>query len=154
MSIKKEKKRKRKRFLKRVLFVFQHGLSPFDILVYHNNTIGGFYKHILHGLGYLTDCGTNNSIFTGDVSKQVTHNNWTANGHSMKVTNYSSAVYAIKAIIDQGEGSSPCNPDATSQEKEEELSHYYTFLSIYHGREIEVHPNPHREEVTISSREF
>ena len=151
MSIKKEKKRKRKRFIKRVLFVFQHGVSLTDILVHHNNTIGGFYKHILHGLGYLTDCGHNNSIFTGDVSKQVTHKEWKVN---MNVTDYVSAVGAIEAIIDQGEGSSPCNPDATSEQGEKELSHYYTFLSVSHGREIEVYPNPHRKEVTLSSREF
>ena len=154
MSIKNEKKRKRKIFLKRVLFVFQHGVSPTDDLVYHNNTIGGFYRHILHGLGYLTGCGTNESIFTGDVSKQVTHKGWTVSGHSMKVTDYLSAVDAIEAIIDQGEGSSPCNPDAISEEGNKELSHYYTFLSVSHGREIEVYPNPYREEVTLSSGEF
>ena len=145
---------KRKRSLKRRLFVFQLGVSSTDNPVYHNNTIGRFYRHILLGLGYLTGCGTNNSIFTGDVSKQVTYNEWTVSGHSMKVTDYFSAVDAIEAIIDQGEGSSPCNPDATSEKGEKELSHYYTFLSVYHGREIEVYPNPHREEVTLSSREF
>ena len=153
MSIKREKKRKRERFLKRVLFVFQHGVSSTDDLVYHNNTIGGFYRHILLGLGYLTDCGNNNSIFTGDVSKQVTHKKWRVSGHSMKVTDYLSAVDAIEAIIDQGEGSSPCNPYATAEEGEKELSHYYTFLSVSHGREIEVDPNPHRKEVTLSFRE-
>ena len=150
MSIKKEKKRKRKRFLKHVLFVFQHRVSSTDDLVHHNNTIGG----ILLGLGYLTDCGNNNSIFTGDVSKQVTHKKWTVSGHSMKVTDYLSAVDAIEAIVDQGEGSSPCNPDAISEEGNKELSHYYTFLSVSHGREIEVYPNPYRKEVTLSSREF
>ena len=154
MSIKKEKKRKRKRFLKRVLFVFQNYFSSTDDLVYHKKTIGGFYRHILQGLGYLTDCGADNSIFTGDESKQVTYDMWKLSGHNMKVTDYVSAVDAIKAIVDQGEGSSPCNPDAISEVGNKELSHYYTFLSVSHGREIEVYPNPHRKEVTLSSREF
>ena len=72
----------------------------------------------------------------------------------MKVTDYLSAVDAIEAIVDQGEGSSPCNPDAISEVGNKELSHYYTFLSVSHGREIEVYPNPSREEVTLSCREF
>ena len=71
----------------------------------------------------------------------------------MKVTDYISAVDAIEAIVDQGEGSSPCNPDAISEVGNKELSHYYTFLSVSHGREIEVYPNPYREEVTLSCRE-
>ena len=154
MSIKKEKKRKRKRFLKRVLFVFQNDFSSTDDLVYHKNTIGGFYKYILQGLCYLTGCGTDKRIFTGDGSKQVTYNGWKVSGHSMKVTDYISAVDAIEAIVDQGEGSSPCNPDAISEVGNKELSHYYTFLSVSHGREIEVYPNPYREEVTLSCREF
>ena len=154
MSIKKEKKRKRKRFLKRVLFVFQNNFSSTDDLVYHKNTIGGFYRHILQGLGYLTDCGDKNSIFTGDESRQVTYDRWTWSDHSMKVTDYLSAVDAIKAIVDQGEGSSPCNPDAISEEGNKELSHYHTFLSVIQGHEIEVSPNPQVGEVTLSSREF
>ena len=125
--------------------MFQHGLPSTDDLVYHNNTIGGFYRYILQGLGYLTDCGTNDSIFTGDVSKQVTYNGWKVSGHSMKVTDYISAVDAIEAIVHQGEGSSPCDPDAISEEGKEKLSHYYTFLSVIQGHEI---------EVTLSSREF
>lgn len=132
----------------------KHGLSSTDDLVYHNNTIGGFYRHILQGLGYLTDCGADNSIFTGDESKQVTYDGWTWSGHSMKVADYLSAVDAIKAIVDQGEGSSPCNPEAISEEGKMELSHYYTFLSVIQGHEIKVSPNPHVGEEVNCKYDF
>lgn len=117
-------------------------VSEFKIILYnfqdyeyekHHNTIGDFYNHILNTLGYLTKCGRDNSIFNGDPRRQV---NWIVRGRSYKVTDYFSAVDAIKLIVDEGEGSSPCNPMVWTKGKE--LSHYFLFHSIAEKHQIRV----------------
>ena len=101
------------------------------------NTIGRFYNHILNALGYLTHCGNDSSIFTGDPRKQVNFDGWSVQSKTIEVTDYLSSIAAIQAIVEQGEGSSPCNPDSWFSGKEQ-LSHYYLFYSIAEKREIEV----------------
>jgi hypothetical protein len=54
------------------------------------------------------------------------------------VTDFASAVEAIKLIIEQGEGSSPCNPVAWSNGTVKDLSHYFLFYSIAEKRQIQV----------------
>lgn len=108
------------------------------VIVKNNNTIGGFYIHILNALGNLTNCGRNNSIFTGDPSRQVNVKHWSVHGHSLEVYDYFSAVEAIQLIMEQGEGSSPCNPVAWNEENEKSLSHYFLFHSVAERREIKV----------------
>ena len=122
------------------LCLFQHGYFPGDDIkiVKHHNTIGGFYNHILNALGYLTDCGRNNSIFTGDKGRQVDFSEWSVHGHTIKVYDYFTAVEAIQDIIDQGEGSSPCNPVAWDSGSKKYLSHYFLFYSVAEKHEIEV----------------
>ncbi len=107
-------------------------------IVKHHNTIGSFYNHILNALGNLTDCGKNNSIFTGDPSKQVDVQHWSVHGHSMKVYDYFTAVEAIQDLVEQGEGSSPCNPVAWETGEKKDLSHYFLFYSIVKKHEIQV----------------
>jgi hypothetical protein len=109
---------------------------PNDQFLYekHHNTIGGVYNHILNTLGYLTHCGKNNSIFTGDPARQVDY--VSVHGYSLSVTGFASAVEAIKLIIEQGEGSSPCNPVAWSNGTVRDLSHYFLFYSIAEKRQI------------------
>ena len=107
-------------------------------IVKHHNTIGGFYNHILNALGNLTDCGKNNSIFTGDPSKQVDVQHWSVHGHTIKVHNYYTAVEAIQEIVEQGEGSSPCNPVAWDTGRRKDLSHYFLFYSVAEKHEIQV----------------
>lgn len=107
-------------------------------IVWHHNTIGGFYNHILNALGNLTECGRNNSIFTGDPNRQVDFRHWSVHGHTLAVNNYFTAVEAIQDIIEQGEGSSPCNPVAWDTGKKKDLSHYFLFYSVAEKHEIQV----------------
>ena len=48
------------------------------------------------------------------------------------------AVEAIKLIVEQGEGSSPCNPMTWSTDDGKSLSHYFLFQSVAERREIRV----------------
>ena len=115
-------------------------------LLRHRNTIGGLYNRILKGLGYLTNCGQDNSIFTGDHRRQITPDQWMSRGASekpdvFKVVDYRSAVAAVKEIVEQGEGSSPCNPLAVYANHTDELSHYFLFSSIVEGYNVTVYPD-------------
>ena len=66
-------------------------------------------------------------------------------GHSIKVVDYDTAVEAIELIVDQGEGSNPCNPFTWNTGKKVDLSHYYLFYSIVEEHEIVVEPkSPHK----------
>ena len=111
-------------------------------LLRHYNTIGGLYNRILKSLGYLTNCGQDNSIFTGDHKRQITTDQWMSRIASevFKVVDYSSVVAAVKEIVEQGEGSSPCNPLAVYANHTDELSHYFLFSSIVEGYNITVYP--------------
>ena len=62
-------------------------------------------------------------------------------GHTIEVHNYSTAVDAIKEIIEQGEGSSPCNPVAWDTGSKKDLSHYFMFQSVAEKHEINVVSN-------------
>lgn len=110
------------------------------IFTRHKNTIGTFYNYILKALGYLTNCGKNNSIFVGHQARQLTQEQWYAgeeygHGKVIKVIDYFSAVAAIREIVEEGEGSSPCMPAAASLEMAD-LSHYFAFYSLYMGRVV------------------
>lgn len=111
-----------------MLAIFQGGIFPGENVkaIKSENTIGRFYNHILNALGYLTNCGKDSSIFTGNPSKQVNFDGWSVQGKTIKVTDYQSSIAAIQAIVEQGEGSSPCNPDSWFSRKQQ-LSHYYLF---------------------------
>ena len=104
----------------------------------HHNTIGAFYIHILNALEYLTDRGKNNSIFTGKTNRQVDFGQWSVYGHTIKVEDYRTAVQAIEKIIEQGEGSSPCNPVAWGTGTKKDLSHYFLFYAVAEKHEIQV----------------
>lgn len=127
------------KFKYKVLAIFQGGIFPGENVkaIKSENTIGRFYNHILNALGYLTNCGKDSSIFTGNPSKQVNFDGWSVQGKTIKVTDYQSSIAAIQAIVEQGEGSSPCNPDSWFSRKLQ-LSHYYLFYSIAEKREIKV----------------
>ena len=77
-----------------------------------------------------------NSIFTGNKNKQVDYGQWSVHGHTLKVYDYHTAVEAIENIIEQGEGSSPCNPLAWDIGSARGLSHYFLFNSVVEEREI------------------
>lgn len=141
---------------RKIVKKLKQGPYPSDDLkiVKHHNTIGGFYMHILHALGNLTDCGLNHSIFTGNESLQVDFRKYSVHHDGMKVTNYSTAVEAIRKIVDQGEGSSVCNPLAWSYYGEKQLSHYFLFYSVVEKRELQVvnstkPPDNHQGEIVL-----
>ena len=94
--------------------------------------------NILNALGNLTDCGRNNSIFTGNQSLQVDFGEYAVLHKGMKVIDYKTAVEAIRLIVDQGEGSTPCDPLAWSFHGTKQLSHYFLFYSVVENRELQV----------------
>ena len=72
------------------------------------------------------------------MSKQVT-TRWHLKKHdNISVYDYHSAVDAIYTIIDQGEGSNPCNPITKDELGQKDLSHYFLFQSIVEKRGIQV----------------
>ena len=85
---------------------------------------------VVYILGQLSICGKKD-IFTGKT-KQL---EWSDPKHLRKVTSYDEALKAIKAIVDQGEGASAYNPLQQNVDSSE-LSHYFKFSSIFHGRQI------------------
>lgn len=109
----------------------------------HYNTIGEFYEHILDALTFLTDNGKNQTIFSGDKSKQLSFDfHFGRYGRLFNVTDFKSAKRAIKEIIAEGEGSSPCNPLDWSNNKGD-LSHYFLFKSIVERHQIKVYNISH-----------
>ena len=105
----------------------------------HYNTIGEFYEEILDAFNFLTNHGKSQEIFTGDKSKQLELDfHFGRYGRLFRVTDFESAKQAIKEIIREGEGSSPCNPLDWSHNKGD-LSHYFLFKSIVERHKIKVY---------------
>lgn len=105
----------------------------------HYNTIGEFYEQILKALTFLTNNGTNQTIFSGEKSKQLSFDfHFGRYGRLFTVTDFESAKRAIEEIITEGEGSSPCNPLDWSNNKGD-LSHYFLFKSIVERHKIKVY---------------
>jgi len=104
----------------------------------HYNTIGEFYQHILNAFTFLTNNGSNNTIFSGNRSKQLSFDfHFGRHGRLIAVTDFESAKQAIQEIITEGEGSSPCNPLDWSNNKGD-LSHYFLFKSIVERHKITI----------------
>ena len=114
------------------------GETTKPIFYKHYNTIGEFYEHILDAFTFLTNNGANNTIFSGDKSKQLSLDYYfSRHGRLITVTDFESAKRAIQEIIAEGEGSSPCNPLDWSNNKGD-LSHYFLFKSIVERHKIKV----------------
>ena len=96
----------------------------------NHNTIGDLYMAVVYVLGQLSICGKKD-IFTGTTTQLK----WGNPEYLREVHSYDDALEAIKAIVAQGEGASPYNP-LQQNSSDSELSHYFKFSSIYHGREI------------------
>ena len=115
----------------------------------HYNTIGEFYQHILHALTFLAKNGTNRTIFSGDVSKQLWFDfPFGSRGKLIKVTDLTSARQAIEEIIREGEGCSPCNPFDWKNDNGD-LSHYFLFKSIVEAHEIHVSSKDGKDDVEV-----
>jgi hypothetical protein len=85
---------------------------------------------VVYILGQLSICGKKD-IFTGKT-KQL---EWPDRKHLRVVNDFDSALEAIKAIVDQGEGASAYNPLQQNVDSSE-LAHYFKFSSMFHGRQI------------------
>lgn len=57
---------------------------------------------------------------------------------SISIYDYHIAVDAIQGIIEQGEGSDPCNTLTCNKNEKKDLSHYFLFKSVVEGRGIQV----------------
>ena len=110
-----------------------------ELLEYKAN-IAAFYTHVLLVIAKLTNCGANESIFTGKKELQLTTDKYRyGNGHLIEVNDYVSAVTAIKIIIEEGEGTSDCDPKVRySDNTNEDISHYTMFETITKGHRIEL----------------
>ena len=93
----------------------------------HHNTIGAFYERIKQSMKVLAKNGQ--LSFKNDTSNQVLN----APRRDVKpVTNLTDALEALEDIIEQGEGSNMADPDDSTGE----LSHYYKFAEIVHGKRL------------------
>lgn len=104
-------------------------------------TISQLYNNILQGLIHLEEKAQlrNSSIFSNSKEKQLDGEHWYSDveGKPFAVTNIKSALQAIEQIVEEGEGSDPCNP-LTSKNK---LSHFYLFSQMLKERDIILHSN-------------
>ena len=93
-----------------------------------NSTIGQFYMQMNNCISELTESGEN--LFSNDsVSKQVQWPWKNSYGTLLIVNDSSSAMNAINEIIEQGEGTSPIDPD----DEGNQLAHFYRFEAILCG---------------------
>ena len=97
------------------------------------------YRKIVNSLLY------HDSIYqilniSGDPSRQISRDNFGgkyALGDLIPVTNLTTALAAIQEIVEEGEGSSPCNPYNFYKNKAQ-LSHYFLFKCIVEKHQIRV----------------
>ena len=125
-------------------------------LLNYKGGIASFYTHVIFVLAHLTDCGTNNSIFTGNVSRQLaTDESRYGNGKLKKVTDYVSAVEAMKVIIQEGEGTSECDPAVHYFDAQDDLSHYSMFHTIIKGHRVKIkrRKDPRKENFSKFSKD-
>jgi len=110
-----------------------------ELLEYKTN-IAALYTHVLVVIARLTNCGANESIFTGKQELQLATDKYRyGNGRLIEVNDYVSAVTAIKMVIEEGEGTSDCDPKVRyADNANEDISHYTLFETITKGHRIEL----------------
>ncbi|HSH02584.1 MAG TPA: ferritin-like protein [Anaerolineae bacterium] len=102
-------------------------VRPGDQDEHHNYTIGWFYTQIAEGLERLSEAG---EVTFGHEDEQVA--GMIGEHELFKIDSLEKALEAIGEIMEQGEGASVLDPT----EGDDELSHYYKFAEIVHGRRI------------------
>ena len=102
----------------------------------HHNTIGEIYQGILYLLHHLHD--SDKLHFSEKEIPQLEI------GTVIQVHTFSDAVKAIKTIVSEGEGASPCNP--LMAKDKDSLSHYFKFASIVRKRFVEAFPYVHDKQ--------
>lgn len=107
----------------------------------HFYSIGDFYKAIADGFELLEAeaQGLGRTIFTGDPKRQVTSEYYYSGGGALfAVTDLESAKRAITLVMTQGEGT-----ESSIYDGDDELSHYYRFDQLTHGRYYQKGDEPH-----------
>ncbi len=107
----------------------------------HFYSIGDFYQAIADGFDLLEEQAQAQgaTIFTGDPKRQVTSEYYYSGGGSLfAVTDLDSAKRAIKLVMTQGEGT-----PSSIYDDDGELSHYYRFDQLTHGRYYQKGDKPH-----------
>jgi rubrerythrin len=99
-----------------------------ESLVAQPVTIGSFYEAIRAGI----EAGGESLFHGADPDRQV--HGGIALKEVIPVDSVASAVKAIEAIVEQGEGTTTTPTDPLAEE--EELAHYYRFAEIVHGRKL------------------
>lgn len=94
----------------------------------YSNTIGEYYYMIKESL-YQINKKDGSNLFTGDIRKQVTSQEMKG---MFAVYNIDTAMQAINAIVEEGEGSSLSD----IYNGEGNLSHFHKFLEMYLGKQI------------------
>jgi hypothetical protein len=136
----------------RALDLFLDIEMPGDLVPSSLITIGDFYKNIEQGLKYLNQKMGDDLFPSGTLNRQIEHKYYYGGGGIInKVTDLDSAMFALNAIIAQGEGAPTNNwdPDKPfplddttgilSGDHElfmqpRELAHYYRFDELKQGR--------------------
>lgn len=108
-------------------------------------TIGMFYNIIAQRLTTLEtqERKSGHTIFTGDVSLQMTNENWFPSSVLFPITSLETALAGIDIIVDQGEGSSndPFVNGKDEQGNPIDPAHYYRFQEIVKGKHLKVDPH-------------
>ena len=111
-----------------ILPLYNQFINKEKDMINNHNTIGELYAFILIVLAKLECEGQLNF----DNQKQQLEVAGERKLEVIKVTDFESATQAIKNIVEEGEGSSPCNPLDDSSD----LSHFYKFSSMAKKRHL------------------
>jgi len=95
-------------------------------------SIGEFYVYIESRLRAAVKTFGEKAVFCGDANRQIAPEHFTcgAGNNMIPVYDLNSAIKAVRAIFNQGEGS----PNERLQGGDGEIAHYYRFNEIYCGR--------------------
>lgn len=102
-------------------------------------TIGQFYQAIEAGLRNLTAIIGEKSLFSGISGRQVTDQHvYSGGGHIFAVSDLTSALAALREIVEQGEGASHDEvwdgDDDVFHPGHDQVAHYYRFQELKFGR--------------------
>ncbi len=106
---------------------------------YAAETIGGFYHCVRTKLEALCRKYPSKELFCGDPAKQVHGENyWGAGGEVFPVTGETSAIRAIRMIVEEGEGADlggrAGDGDPVPDTGEEDIAHFFKFNEILLSR--------------------
>ncbi|XP_028414929.1 uncharacterized protein LOC114538017 [Dendronephthya gigantea] len=128
-----------------VLTLYNDVVMKSENILTNHNTIGDLYTTILIVMAKLQCAG----LLKFDGKKNQLEVGGKSGKKVMKVYDFGTAVQAIKNIVKEGEGSSPCNP----LDQNTDLSHYYKFASMANKRHIKTIQKDSKVETTDPDHE-